>query len=145
MSICDPRDTILGGPHGAGQSSYTLNTGAGVGGVDTITLDSSVYGSSITSASTLSWGHDSWASTTGSANVTINTDGISMEPGTDIVVGGKSLMDSISKIEERLGILHPNPELEDRWDQLKDLRRQYQELEKELLEKEKMWKILKES
>ena len=67
-----------------------------------------------------------------------------MQPGTDIKVGGRGLMDAIDKIEERLGILHPNPELEDRWDELKELRRKYNELEKDLLEKEKMWKILKE-
>jgi hypothetical protein len=67
-----------------------------------------------------------------------------MQPGTDIKIGGRGLMDAIDKIEERLGILHPNPELEDRWDELKELRRKYNELEKDLLEKEKMWKILKE-
>ena len=77
-------------------------------------------------------------------SVNITSDGIVMPQGSDIKVGGKSLTEAIEKIEERLGILKPNPELEDRWEQLKDLRKQYQELEKELLEKEKMWKILKE-
>jgi hypothetical protein len=75
-------------------------------------------------------------------SVNIDTNGIDVKQG-DIKVKGKSLTEAIEKIEERLGILHPNPELEDRWDQLKDLRRQYQELEKDLLEKEKMWDILK--
>jgi hypothetical protein len=67
-----------------------------------------------------------------------------MKEGADITVGGKSLTKAIEKIEERLGILHPNPALEERWDQLKELRKQYVEMEKDLLEKEKMWKILKE-
>lgn len=77
--------------------------------------------------------------------VTVNTNGISMSPGTDITIGGKSLMESIEKIEERLCILKPNPELEVRWEQLKKLREQYIEMEKDLLEKEKIMKILKES
>jgi hypothetical protein len=54
------------------------------------------------------------------------------------------LSKSIDAIEERLGILNPNPELEERWDQLKVLRKQYIDLEKDLLEKEKLMKILKE-
>jgi hypothetical protein len=66
-----------------------------------------------------------------------------MKKGADIKIGGKSLTEAIEKIEERLGILHPNPELESRWDKLKDLRRQYVEMEKDILEKEKIMKILK--
>ena len=84
-----------------------------------------------------------WTTGTNTA-VNISTDGITMQPGTDINVGGRSLMNAIDKMEERLGILNPNPELEDRWDQLKELRKQYIELEKDLLEKEKLMKILKE-
>lgn len=78
-------------------------------------------------------------------NVHINADGLTMKEGADIKIGGKSLTEAIEKIEERLGILNPNPELEDRWEQLKELRKQYIELEKDLLEKEKIMKILKET
>ena len=154
MSICDPKDTILGGPYGAGQPSYTLNTGAGVGGsngINTITLDPLIYssGTSITSPSSITWSQD-YSTTVGSnwsntANVNINTDGISIKEGGDIKIAGKSLSEAIEKIEERLGILNPNPELENRWEQLKVLRKQYIELEKDLLEKEKLMKILKEN
>jgi hypothetical protein len=131
---------------GYGAGPYTYNVGAV--GSDTITIDSSLYSSgSLTSASTstINWNqtYPSWTTGTNTA-VNISTDGISMQPGTDIKIGGRGLMDAIDKIEERLGILHPNPDLEDRWDELKELRRKYNELEKDLLEKEKMWKILKE-
>lgn len=61
----------------------------------------------------------------------------------DIKVKGKSLVDAIEQIEERLAILHPNPELEDRWDELKELSKRYKELEAEIIEKEKVWAILK--
>lgn len=60
----------------------------------------------------------------------------------DILLRGKSLSDTIEKIEERLAILHPNKELESRWEELKELRKRYQELEKEIIEKEKMWDII---
>ena len=61
----------------------------------------------------------------------------------EITVKGKKLSEMFEKIEERLAILHPNPELEDRWDELKELAKRYKELEAEIIEKEKMWAILK--
>ena len=61
----------------------------------------------------------------------------------EVTIKGKSLSEMFEKIEERLAILHPNPELEDRWDELKELGKRYKELEQELLEKEKVWNILK--
>lgn len=61
----------------------------------------------------------------------------------DLKVGGKSIVDSLERIEERLAILRPNDELEEKWENLRGLRKAYMELEKEILEKEKMWDILK--
>ena len=61
----------------------------------------------------------------------------------DLKLKGKSLKDSLDKIEERLAILNPNEELEKRWEELRNLRKQYMEMEAELIEKEKMWAILK--
>lgn len=79
------------------------------------------------------------------SNVILNNDGITMKEGTDIKLGDRSLLDMITSIENRLAILHPNPELENKWDELKELRNRYVELEKELIEKEKMWDILKKT
>lgn len=129
-------------------STYYISPQTTSSGTSSITTTIPVTAAGLNGTSGYSWTQDysiSGALSTSSGTVNINTNGIEMQPGTDITIGGKSLMDAIDRIEERLGILHPNPELEDRWDQLKDLRRQYQELEKELLEKEKMWKILKKA
>jgi len=60
----------------------------------------------------------------------------------DITIKGVSLSETLDKINERLAILKPNEDLESRWDNLKELRRQYQELEADLLEKELLLKIL---
>jgi hypothetical protein len=140
---------------GAG-SSYTINTGAGAAG-STITMDPSLWNGSITvpnggtsitapyTYTTNNTGGYTIANNNTPSTVHINTDGLTMAEGTDITVGGKSLTKAIEQIEERLGILHPNPALEERWDKLKDLRRQYMEMEKDILEKEKIMKILKES
>ena len=61
----------------------------------------------------------------------------------NVTIKGKSLSEMLNKIEERLAILHPNPELEEKWDNLRALRNAYTELEAEIKEKEAMWKILK--
>ena len=61
----------------------------------------------------------------------------------EVTIKGKSLTTTLDKIEERLAILHPNPELEDRWKELQSLREAYVELEQEIIEKERVWAILK--
>ena len=76
--------------------------------------------------------------------VSIDTTGIIMTPESDLRIGDRSLKDFMDKVEERLNILQPNPTLEDRWDELAELGKRYRKLEAEILEKEKMWKILKD-
>jgi hypothetical protein len=61
----------------------------------------------------------------------------------DIKIKGKSIMEMFDKIEERLGILHPNPKLEEKWEELRELAKRYKELEQDIIEKEKIWAILK--
>lgn len=147
------------------QDDNTIDLGSGVdagvtcisggAGVDTITLGGA--GTSFTFDPSMSYSvtipnggytltspSTTWSSYNYDTTVNITGDGITMKEGSDIKIGGKSLTEAIEKIEERLGILHPNEALENRWEELKALRQQYLDLEKELLEKEKMWKILKE-
>jgi hypothetical protein len=61
----------------------------------------------------------------------------------DVTLKGKSLSDTLSKLEERLSILHPNEKLEEKWEKLRELRKEYMELEADIIEKEKIWSILK--
>jgi hypothetical protein len=61
----------------------------------------------------------------------------------NLKVGGKDIAESLERIEERLAILRPNEELEEKWENLRGLRKAYMELEAELIEKEKVWGILK--
>lgn len=61
----------------------------------------------------------------------------------DIKLKGKSLNESLTKIEERLAILHPNEKLEEKWENLRGLRKAYMKLEAEIIEKELIWATLK--
>jgi hypothetical protein len=61
----------------------------------------------------------------------------------EVTVKGVKLSETLARIEERLGILTTNPELEEKWENLKGLGKMYRELEAEILEKQTVWSILK--
>ena len=61
----------------------------------------------------------------------------------DIKIKGVSLDERLNAIEERLGILRPNNDLEGKWEKLKKLGEEYRKLEKEILEGENIWDMLK--
>lgn len=62
----------------------------------------------------------------------------------DIDINGKSLKTWMEKVEERLNLLTPNPELEQEWDELRELGQRYRELEKQCKEKAEVWNKLKQ-
>ena len=94
-----------------------------------------------------------WATTTGSGLTDLSPNSLQVKGKSefeddvniigDLKLQGKSLKTSLESIEARLAILHPNEELEARWEDLRKLRKTYMELESEIIEKEKMWAILK--
>ena len=105
-----------------------------------------------TSSGSLYWGLNGTSANPGWGNITLaepalNGATLKVNGNADfegeVTIKGKSLSEMLEKIEERLAILHPNPELEDRWDELKELGKRYKELEQEIIEKEKVWAILK--
>lgn len=61
----------------------------------------------------------------------------------DIKINGKSLVDTLKALEERLNILVPNTKLEADWDELRELGERYRALEKQCEEKAAMWEKLK--
>jgi flagellar motility protein MotE (MotC chaperone) len=61
----------------------------------------------------------------------------------DLEINGKSLTAWMERVEERLNILTPNPELEKEWDELRRLGERYRKLEKKCKEKAEVWNKLK--
>ena len=61
----------------------------------------------------------------------------------DLVIGDKSMKTWMEKVEERLNILTPNPEMEQDWDDLRKLGERYRKLEKKCKEKSDTWNKLK--
>lgn len=60
----------------------------------------------------------------------------------DIEINGVSLKQTLEDIQQRLAILQPNPELENEFKELRELRQKYMQLERNLLEKKEMWDTL---
>jgi hypothetical protein len=90
-------------------------------------------------------GASTWATITADPNLQgrqLHVDGNASITG-ELTIRGVKLSDRLDKIDERLAILHPNEELETKWENLRGLRKAYMELEAEIKEKEKMWGILK--
>ena len=104
-----------------------------------------ISGVTASGGSVLTTGTNNWGTITAAQDLfpnTLDCKGDANFDG-DLKIKGVSLSDTLSKIEERLAILHPNEMLESRWTQLKELGEQYRKLEQEILEKEQVWKILK--
>ena len=142
----------------------TMNSGTTITGPDTtpIYTITSTDTTTISNGAGLYWGMNGTSASPNSGQVLIsngtNPSWITADPNLkgasiqvkgdaefegEVRVKGKNLTEMLDKIEERLAILHPNPELEDKWDELKELGKRYKELEQEIIEKEKMWAILK--
>lgn len=137
----------------------SYNTGSGIsdpayGAVPTYTIS----GGS-TSATGISWSpnttpnvtisHPVWTTTNPytamGAGTTVDQGGKLKLQGenADVDINGKSLRAWMERVEERLNMLTPNPEMEAEWDQLRKLGERYRKLEKKCQEKTEVWKRLK--
>jgi len=83
-----------------------------------------------------------WISTGATANGQSGTIEIKGEDA-DIKINDKSMVTWMEKVEERLNMLSPNPELEKDWDDLRRLGNRYRALERKCKEKAQMWEALK--
>jgi hypothetical protein len=119
-TVTTPSSTWLNGAVGSSGQVYTVTStnGSSASWADTITLNNDIKGASL------------------------QVKGDAEFEG-DVTIKGKSIVDSLERIEERLAILRPNEELEEKWENLRALRNAYKELEAEIIEKEKIWSILK--
>lgn len=77
----------------------------------------------------------------GPSNLTCQGDA---EIAGKLKVGGVDVGEALEKIEQRLAILRPNLELEERWEKLKELGDKYRQLEAEILGQEEIHRILKD-
>jgi hypothetical protein len=128
-------NTYIGDPL---SPKYTISTAGTSGQVYTSTGTGGLHWGNLNGTTT------SWGTVTSDPNLqgrTLQVNGDADITG-ELTVQGVKLSDRLDKIDERLAILHPNKELEAKWENLRGLRKAYMELEAEIIEKEKMWAIL---
>jgi hypothetical protein len=115
---------------GASLANTTLTSG---------TLINSIYASTVTTATGGVSGN--WATYNNLPQV-LRVEGDAEFKG-EVTIKGVKLDERLTAIEERLGILRHNNDLEGRWEKLKSLGDEYRSLEKDILEKEKIWDLIK--
>ena len=142
--------------YGAAESTLSIDSGYGA---DTITIDTSAMNSMYSSTITLptstinnlnggyyissgangaagsvyttnGTGGYSWNNATTTPTVNITGTGIDMAAGTDIKIDGKSLKEFMTKLEERLSILVPDPAKLEKFAALKKAYEHYKLMEK---------------
>ena len=125
--------------------NVTITTSTGLGGAYTI-------GSGGTGATGASPNTVWTTNTTGAGSYRINDPAAVISAsgrmelkgdGADLEINGKSMKTWMERVEERLNILAPNPELEKEWDELRRLGERYRKLEKKCKEKAEVWNKLK--
>jgi hypothetical protein len=80
---------------------------------------------------------DSWQNSPPSGKITLDGD------NADIEINGRSLMQILDGLEQRLGLLKCREDLEADWSELKALGDQYRAMVKSIEEKTQMWTTLK--
>ena len=111
-------------------SSVTLGGSGGSGAVYNITAGGGGGSGALQAGN--------WAkpyTTTNSGDINIDAN--------DIKLRGKSLMESLDRIEQRLGILDCDEQLEQHWDKLKALGDEYREVKQYIEDKMKTFETLK--
>ena len=119
----------------SGTSIYTspaLTGGGGTGiSISPTTVPTSVWANTYTNYPTMSTNN----------GVTTMTQDVEIKG--NLKVNGTDIGGLLAKIEERLAIYRPEPELEEKWEELRELSKRYKELVADIREKEKIWDILK--
>jgi hypothetical protein len=110
--------------------STNVGTGFGINYPNTMSVTGGPYTIGSGSAN-IGIGLNPWA--TNSAKIQLDGE------DADIKINGWSLIAAVKRIEERLDILTPNPELESEWAELKRLGDRYKKLEKKIQDKMATW------
>lgn len=130
--------TFTNGSGSTGYSNLTVTTGTGVSNSTVWATSASPYYSTNTHSS-INLMRDATRGDVLIQNGNLKING----PDADIQIGEVSLKKFMEDVSLRLSIMQPNTKLEKDWEELKELGDRYRQLEKEMIEKAKVWNILK--
>jgi hypothetical protein len=151
----DWTNNLTADPYYGAVPTLTVSNG-GVGyqsdTISTISLTNHTGGYTISGLNGATGSNTVWTTNTTAGNYHVNDPAAVLSAGgrmdltgdaADVNINGKSLKGWMEKVEARLNILTPNPELEKEWDELRRLGERYRKLEKKCQEKAEVWKKLK--
>jgi hypothetical protein len=147
----DNNDTVIDiSGYGAAQPCDNITYSSGIDSIDLGPLTASTI-SSITLPNTITYspgatvGGATWATGTtsytngysinssvygtGQSTVNITNTGVEMAEGTDIKIGGRSLKEFMTKMEQRMAILVPDPDKLEKFEALKKAYEHYKTME----------------
>jgi hypothetical protein len=105
----------------------------------TTSLNPNAYSGGVTAGAGWTTGNTPWMTQSSLSAPKIKLDG----EGADVEVNGWSLVAAVKRIEERLKLFQPNPELETEWSNLRELGEQYRKLEQHIKDKQATFDRLK--
>ena len=151
----DWTNNLTADPYYGAVPTLTVSNG-GVGyqsdTISTISLTNHTGGYTISGLNGATGSNTVWTTNTTAGNYHVNDPAAVLSAGgrmdltgdaADVNINGKSLKGWMEKVEARLNILTPNPELEREWDDLRRLGERYRKLEKKCKEKAEVWNKLK--
>lgn len=121
--------------------TLTLYNGSAMGSI--FGVNASPYTVTTNGTQSITWPNlDTFTNTTVSSSLSnknkLHVRGDAKFEG-NVTIGDVDLGKTLEVIQQRLSILHGNPELEERWEELRLLRQRYLDLEAEILEQEAVW------
>jgi hypothetical protein len=119
--------------------SMLSNTVTGSPYTVTTSLNPNAYSGGFTAGAGWTTGNTPWMTQSSLSAPKIKLDG----EGADVEVNGWSLVAAVKRIEERLKLFQPNPELETEWSNLRELGEQYRKLEQHIKDKQATFDRLK--
>lgn len=116
---------------------YTIGSGTGLGHANVIWTTTGT-------GTGINWNHSAIGGVNNPAMEVAQGGKLSLQGDkADIDINGKSLVEWMQAMEERMNWMQPNVELEKDWDDLKKLGDRYRKLEQRCREKAEVWKKLK--
>lgn len=134
----DDTVTLTAGAQGAPSTNYSISMGGtshpSYGAVPNVVIGGGI-----------SWSQSAVGGVYNNHAMAVNQGGrVSLKgDNADIDINGKSLVQWMQGMEERMNWMQPNVDLEKEWDDLKKLGDRYRKLEQKCREKAEMWKKLK--
>jgi hypothetical protein len=83
-------------------------------------------------------------SPTWTSSIRIQGKTVRLDDDADIIFGDASLMETLREIQSQLGILTPDPKLEEEFEELRACAKEYERLRQKFLDQKKVWETLKQ-